>query len=129
MTQKLFQFLVDRTKWKANGKNDNDKRTRVIVKEEPGAYVWSIFTLEGLSYFTLKESLEEEAKNFISDNKNEFFVKTVHAYCAAADAAHEMLRKKFAKIDKAALTEFMTNQVKIDKKSRRSLMRAMAKNS
>ena len=106
---------MDRTKWKANGKNDNDNHTKVVVKKEPDSYVWSIFTLKGVRYFTSKVSLEEEANNFISENKDDFFVKTVHADRAASDSAHEMLRKKFEKMDKATLTEFMTNQVDIDK--------------
>ena len=113
--QTLFRFLIDRTKRKANGKNDNDKRTKIVVKKEPDAYVWLIFTLEGVRYFTSKESLEEEANNFILEYKNSFFVKTVHADRAAADDVHEMLRKKFGKIEKAKLTEFMTNQVNINK--------------
>ena len=48
------------------------------MKEETNAYVWSIFTLEGVSYFALKASLEEEANNMVSEDKNAFFVKTVH---------------------------------------------------
>ena len=107
--------MIDRTKWKSNGKNDNDKRTKVVVKEEPDAYVWLIFTLEGVRYFTSKESLEEESNNFKSEDKDSFVVKTVHEYQAATNAAHEMLRKKFGNMDKAALTEFMINQVNIDK--------------
>ena len=71
--------MIDRTKRNANCKNDNEKRTKTVVKEEPDAYVWSIFTLEGVRYFTSKESLEEEANNFISEYKDLFFVKTVHA--------------------------------------------------
>ena len=49
------------------------------------------------------------------EDKDEFFVKTVHADRAATDAVHEMLRKKFGKMDKATLTEFMTNQVNMNK--------------
>ena len=75
----------------------------------------SIFTLKGVKDFTSKESLEEEANNFILANRDELFVKTVHADWTAANAAHEILRKKFGKTGKAALTEFMTNQVNIDK--------------
>ena len=86
----------------------------MVVKEEPDDYVWSIFTLEGVIYFTSKESLEEEANNMISEDKNAFFVKTVYVDCAAADAANKMLRKKLEKMDKATLTEFMTNQVNIN---------------
>ena len=93
--------MFDRLKWKANGKNDYDNLKKVVVKEERDAYVWSIFTLEGVSYFTSKESLEEEANNMISEEKNAFFVKTVYVDCAAADAAHDMLRKKFGKMYKA----------------------------
>ena len=68
-----------------------------------------------MSYFTSKKSLEEEANNFILEDKHLFFVKTVNADSAAADAANEMLRKKFGKMDKATLKEFMANQVDIDK--------------
>ena len=86
--------MIDRLKQKSNGKNDNFNCKKVVVKKKPEAYVWSIFTLEGARYFKSKEGLKEEANNFISRNKDEFFVKTAHADCAAANAAHEMLRKK-----------------------------------
>ena len=115
LTQTLFRFLIDRTKRKTNGKNDNDKSKKVIVKEEPDAYVWSIFTLEGVSYFTSKEILEEEANNMILEDKNTFFVETVHVDCKAADDAHKMLKKKFEKMDKGTLTAFMTNNINISK--------------
>ena len=72
----------------------------MVVKEEPDAYVWSIFTLKGVRYFMSKESLEEEANNFILDNTDEFFVKNVHVDQGAANAAHEILRKKFRKMYK-----------------------------
>ena len=51
----------------------------------------------------------------ILEDKNAFFVKTVHVDCAAVDAAHKILRKKFREMDKSMLTEFMTNQINIDK--------------
>ena len=110
----MFRFLIDRLKRKANVKNGNESLKKAVVKEEPDAYVWSIFTLEGVSYFTLKEIIEEEANIMVLEDKNAFFVKTVHVDHAAADAAHEMLRKKSRKINKATLTEFMTNQVDIN---------------
>ena len=56
----------------------------------------------------------------ISDEKNEFFVKTVHVYRAATDAADKMLRKKFGKMNKAAFNEFKTLQVSINEDKARS---------
>ena len=44
----------------------------------------------------------------ISDKKNEFFVKTVCVDSAATDNADKMLRKKFGKMDKAAMKVFET---------------------
>ena len=56
----------------------------------------------------------------ILDKKNKFFVKAVHVDRAATDAAYKMLRKKFGKMEKAALKEFETLQISIDKDKARS---------
>ena len=92
-----------------------DKLTKAVVKGEIYSYVWSIFTLEAVLYYTSKESLEEEANKILALDKDAFFIRAVHVDQPAADAAHELLRKKFGKMEKATLTEFMTNQVNITK--------------
>ena len=50
----------------------------------------------------------------ILEDKNEFLVKTVHVDCAAVDSLHKMLRKKFGKMNKAAMKVFETLQVNIN---------------
>ena len=92
-----------------------DKRTKTVVKNEIYSYVCYIFTLEAVLYYTLKESLEEEANKILALDKDAFFIRAVHVDQPAADAAHDLLRKKFGKMDKATLTELMTNQVNITK--------------
>ena len=73
------------------------------------------FYFGNVIYFTSKECLKEEANKMISDEKNEFFAKTVSVTGAASDAADKMLRKKFGKMNKADLKEFKTLQVSINK--------------
>ena len=70
-----------------------DKLTKAVVKEETYAYVWSIFTLDVMLYYTSKESLEEEANKILALDKDAFFIRTVHADQPAADAAHDLLKK------------------------------------
>ena len=103
----LSQFLIDRIKQKANGKSDSEKRTKVVVRCIKMA-MYNQFSLWECEFLTAKERLKEEVHNMLSDDKNKFFVKTVHVNRAATDAAHKMLRKKFGKMDKAAMKVFET---------------------
>ena len=74
-----------------------------------------MFTSDVVLYYTSKESLEEKANKILTLDKDAFFIRSVHVDQPAADAAHDLLKKKIRKIDKATLTDFMTNQVNTTK--------------
>ena len=70
--------LINRSKQKTDCNSIINKRKKAVVKEETHAYVWSIFTLDAVLYYTSKESLEEEANKILELDKDKFFIKTVH---------------------------------------------------